>query len=236
MVSGFDRYFQLARCFRDEDLRNDRQPEFTQIDLEASFVGVDDVLGYVETVLGALWDEAGQTVGRPFPRIPWREAMERYGTDKPDLRYELAIADWTAQVGPLGVPFFDSALKNGARVRGLAVKGGAALSRKDVDQLAETAKQLGGSGLAWVKRQGEQISGSVGKHFTAAALGALGVGDGDVALLAVGPDRLTSPVLDRVRDRKSTRLNSSHGYISYAVFCLKKKKKTRLARRAARLC
>ena len=106
------------------------------------------------------------------------------------------------------MPFFDSALKNGARVRGLAVKGGAALSRKDVDQLAETAKQLGSSGLAWVKRQGEQISGSVGKHFTAAALGALGVGDGDVALLAVGPDRLTSPVLDRVRREVIRRLGT----------------------------
>src|SRR5881398_3905110 len=208
MVSGFDRYFQLARCFRDEDLRNDRQPEFTQIDLEASFVGVEDVLGFVEAVLVALWDEAGQPVARPFPRIPWREAMERYGTDKPDLRYELAIADWTAQVGPLGVPFFDSALKNGARVRGLAVKGGAALSRKDVDQLAETAKQLGSSGLAWVKRQGEQISGSVGKHFTADTLGALGIGDGDAALIAAGPDRVTSPVLDRVRQEVIRRLGA----------------------------
>src|SRR5881409_2659266 len=206
MVCGFDRYFQIARCFRDEDLRYDRQPEFTQIDLEASFVRSEEVLGFVEGVLVALWDEAGQRVARPFPRIPWREAMERFGTDKPDLRYELAIADWTAQVGPLGVPFFDSALKNGSRVRGLAVKGGGALSRKDVDQLAEAAKQLGSSGLAWVKRQGEQISGSVGKHFTAEALGQLGVGDGDAALMAVGPDRVTSPVLDRVRQEVIRRL------------------------------
>ena len=199
MVSGFDRYFQLARCFRDEDLRNDRQPEFTQIDLEASFVGMEDVLGYVEAVLVALWDEAGHTIARPFPRIAWREAMERYGTDKPDLRYEVPIADWTAEVRPLAVPFFQSVLKDGARVRALAVKGGGGLSRKDVDQLAEAAKQLGGSGLAWVKRQGEQISGSVGKHFTAETLGQLGVGDGDAALMVVGPDRVTSPVLDRVR-------------------------------------
>src|SRR3989449_10132159 len=121
---------------------------------------MEAVLGYVEAVLVALWDEAGHAIGRPFPRITWREAMERYGTDKPDLRYELSIADWTAQVKPLAVPFVQSALKDGARVRGLAVKGGGGLSRKDVDQLAEAAKQLGGSGLAWGKRQGEHISRS----------------------------------------------------------------------------
>jgi len=206
MVSGFDRYFQLARCFRDEDLRNDRQPEFTQIDLEASFAGMEDVLGYVEAVLVALWDEAGHTIARPFPHIAWGEAMERYGTDKPDLRYEVPIADWTAEVRPLAVPFFQSVLKDGARVRALAVKGGGGLSRKDVDQLADAAKQLGGSGLAWVKRQGEQISGSVGKHFTAETLGQLGVGDGDAALMVVGPDRVTSPVLDRVRQEVIRRL------------------------------
>jgi len=206
MVAGFDRYFQIARCFRDEDLRNDRQPEFTQIDLEASFVGVEDVIGYVEQVLVALWDEAGHAVARPFPRLTWRDAMERYGTDKPDLRFGLAIGDWTAQVKALGVPFFQPALKDGARIRGLAVKGGAALSRKDVDQLAEAAKQLGGAGLAWVKRQGEQISGSVGKHFTPEVLGALGVADGDAALMTVGPDRVTSPVLDRVRQEVIRRL------------------------------
>jgi aspartyl-tRNA synthetase len=207
MVSGFDRYFQIARCFRDEDLRNDRQPEFTQIDLEASFVGMEDVLGYVEAVLADLWDEGAEhKVARPFPRMTWRDAMERYGTDKPDLRYDLQIVDWTAHVKPLAVPFFQSALKDGARVRGLAVKGGGALSRKDVDQLADTAKQLGGAGLAWVKRQGEQISGSVGKHFTAEALGGIGVGDGDVGLMTVGPDRVTSPVLDRVRQEVIQRL------------------------------
>jgi len=206
MVAGFDRYFQIARCFRDEDLRNDRQPEFTQIDLEASFVGVDDVIGYVEQVLGALWSEAGQAVARPFPRLTWRDAMERYGTDKPDLRFGFSIADWTAQLKPLGVPFFQPARDDGARIRGLAVKGGGALSRKDVDQLADAAKQLGGAGLAWVKRQGEQITGSVGKHFTPAVLGTLGVGDGDAALMTVGPDRVTSPVLDRVRQEVIRRL------------------------------
>jgi aspartyl-tRNA synthetase len=199
MVSGFDRYFQIARCFRDEDLRNDRQPEFTQIDIEASFVGVEDVLGFVETVLVDLWEEGGHTIPRPFPRLSHREAMERYGTDKPDLRYDLPIADWTAHVKPLGVPFFEPALANGARVRGIAVQGGAALSRKDVDQLADAAKQMGGSGIAWAKRQGDQISGSVGKHFTSEALGRLGVQDGDAAVMTVGPDHVTSPVLHRAR-------------------------------------
>ena len=206
MVAGLDRYFQIARCFRDEDLRNDRQPEFTQIDLEASFVGAEDVIGYVEQVLVALWHEAGHAVARPFPRLTWRDAMERYGTDKPDLRFGFAIADWSGQVKPLGVPFFQAGLKDGARIRGLAVTGGGALSRKDVDQLAEAAKQLGGAGLAWVKRQGEQISGSVAKHFTPDLLGALGVGDGDAALMTVGPDRVTSPVLDRVRQEVIRRL------------------------------
>jgi aspartyl-tRNA synthetase len=205
-VAGYDRYFQLARCFRDEDLRYDRQPEFTQIDIEASFVRQDDVMGFVEAVLVALWDEAGHEIPRPFPRMSWRDAMERYGTDKPDLRYDFPIVDWTAVVSPLGVPFFASAGQNGTRVRGIAVSGGGALSRKDVDQLAEAAKQLGGSGLAWVKRQGDQVSGSVAKQFTTETLGTLGVGDGDAALFAVGPDRVTSQVLDRVRHEVIRRL------------------------------
>src|SRR5436190_18883477 len=205
MVAGFDRYVQIARCFRDEDLRNDRQPEFTQIDLEASFVGVEDVIGYVEQVLVALWSEAGQAVARPFPRLTWRDAMERYGTDKPDLRFDFPISDWTAQVQPLAVPFLQAAT-NGSRVRGIAVRGGGTLSRKDVDQLAETAKTHGVPGLAWVKRQGEQLSGSVGKHFTAEALGRIGIGDGDVALMTVGPDRVTSPALDKVRREVIRRL------------------------------
>ncbi len=206
MVAGYDRYFQVARCFRDEDLRNDRQPEFTQIDLEASFVGVEDVLSIVESVIAALWEEAGQTVPRPFPRLAYRDAMERYGSDKPDLRYDLAITDWTARVRSLAVPFFEAATNDGARVRGLAVPGGGVLSRKDVDQLAQMAKQAGATGLAWVKRQGDQIAGSVGKYFTVDSLGALGVGDGDAALVVVGPDRVTSPVLDRVRQDVIRRL------------------------------
>lgn len=206
MVAGFDRYFQIARCFRDEDLRNDRQPEFTQIDLEASFVGPEDVLAVVEAVLVALWDEAGEQVASPFPRLAYRDAMERFGTDKPDLRYGFEVRDWSGPVGARRVPFAMPALADGGRVRGIAVPGGAALSRKDTDALAAVAKELGGTGLAWVKRQGDQLSGSVAKYFDAESLGALGVGDGDGALFTVGSDRVTSPVLDRVRQGVIARL------------------------------
>ncbi len=206
MVAGFDRYFQIARCFRDEDQRNDRQPEFTQIDLEASFVTQDDVLGFVEAVLADLWEEAGQGVERPFPRLTYREAMERYGSDKPDLRYGLEIRDWTGPVAALAIPFVRQALTNGARVRGIAVPGGAILSRKDVDGLTEAAKHSGAGGLAWVKRQGDEVSGSLGRYFTTESLGGLGVGDGDAALLVVGADRVTAPALDRVRQGLITRL------------------------------
>ena len=206
MVAGFDRYFQIARCFRDEDLRNDRQPEFTQIDLEASFITQDDVMGVVEAVLVGLWEEAGERVASPFQRLAHRDAMERYGTDKPDLRYDFPITDWTTLLRPLGLPFVDSALTNGARVRGLAVKGGSLLSRKDVDQLAATAKELGGAGLAWAKRQGEEITGSLAKHLSPSVFAGLGAGDGDAVLLTVGPDRVTSVVLDRVRQHVIQRL------------------------------
>ena len=224
MVAGFDRYFQIARCFRDEDLRNDRQPEFTQIDIEASFVTPEDVIGLVETVLAAMWAEAGHPVPRPFPRMAHREALERYGTDKPDLRYDLPINDWTAQMRPRDVPFFHAARENGARVRGLAVKGGGALSRKDVDGLTDAAKQLGGSGLGWVKRQGDQLTGSLAKYFDAESLGALGATDGDAVLIAVGPDRVTSPVLDRVRQELIRRLapapRSEHAFVWVVDFPL----------------
>ncbi|HET7186622.1 MAG TPA: aspartate--tRNA ligase, partial [Gemmatimonadaceae bacterium] len=110
MVSGFDRYFQIARCFRDEDLRADRQPEFTQIDLEASFVAQDDVQFVVETVLVALWKTAGHEIPTPFPRLTWRDAMERFGVDKPDLRYGLEIEDLSRLVGEDAAPFLRAAI------------------------------------------------------------------------------------------------------------------------------
>ncbi|HET7241281.1 MAG TPA: aspartate--tRNA ligase, partial [Gemmatimonadales bacterium] len=130
MVAGFDRYFQIARCFRDEDLRADRQPEFTQIDVEASFVGVEDVLGFGEGLVAALWSEAGQVIETPIPRMRHRDAMERYGSDKPDLRYGLEIADVTEVFRNTEFSVTRNAIAAGGRVRGIRVPGGATLTRK----------------------------------------------------------------------------------------------------------
>ncbi|HET9727008.1 MAG TPA: aspartate--tRNA ligase, partial [Gemmatimonadales bacterium] len=127
MVAGYDRYFQIARCFRDEDLRADRQPEFTQIDLEASFISAEDIQGVVERVLVELWAEGGVEVARPFPRLAWRDAMERYGIDKPDLRYALELRDLTGLLGVDAAPFLAEACAKGGRLRGLVLPGGAAL-------------------------------------------------------------------------------------------------------------
>jgi len=210
MVAGFDRYFQLSRCFRDEDLRYDRQPEFTQIDIEASFVTQDDVLAIVEAVLVALWDEAGHRIERPFTRLSWRDAMERYGTDKPDLRYDFEIKDfsrWAKTDGKIvGEAVRQKLEGKDARLRGIVVPGGAAFSRKDIDRLSQEVKQVGGWGPAWVKRQGEQVSGSIAKDADVETLGALGVRDGDLALLTVGADQVTSPALDKVRREVIRRL------------------------------
>ncbi|MEK6609909.1 MAG: aspartate--tRNA ligase, partial [Gemmatimonadota bacterium] len=126
MVAGFDRYFQLARCFRDEDLRADRQPEFTQIDLEASFIGVEDVYAVTETVLVALWREGGHEVAAPFPRMAYRDAMERYGSDQPDLRFALEIRDLTGLIGSESGEFLRAAVGRGERVRAIVAPGGAA--------------------------------------------------------------------------------------------------------------
>jgi len=198
MVAGFDRYFQIARCFRDEDLRADRQPEFTQIDLEASFVGPEDVYAAVEAVLVALWEEGGHAVERPFPRMTFAAAMERFGTDKPDTRFGYELEDRTARLTGRGFRAFDEARDAGGRVRAIHVPGGAALSRKDLDALTEAAKRAGLGGLASVKRQGDQLSGPLAR-LTDASPESFGVADGDLLLVAAGSDAVTGPALDRVR-------------------------------------
>jgi aspartyl-tRNA synthetase len=196
MVAGFDRYFQIARCFRDEDLRADRQPEFTQIDIEASFVGQEDVLRVVEEVLASLWEEAGQPVTPPFPRLSWAEAMERFGTDKPDLRYGFEIADHTGLVGESSAPWLRDAIKGG-RLRGILAPGGAALPRKAIDGLVAEVQGLGGT-LLWARRAGTWEGAGV-KAIGADPLQTLPAREGDLLLAVPGRDRITAPALHAAR-------------------------------------
>jgi len=199
MVAGLDRYVQIARCFRDEDLRADRQPEFTQIDVEASFVGVDDVLAWIEGLMTALAGVAGIDAPLPFPRLTWAESMERYGSDRPDLRYDLAIHDWTEATADLDFGIIRSQVDAGGRARGLLVEGGAALSRRRIDELDGAAKSAGAPGLLWAKRDEEGTSGPLGKFLAPHHGDALGMRPGDLALVVAGPDRSTSPTLSAVR-------------------------------------
>jgi aspartyl-tRNA synthetase len=199
MVAGFDRYFQIARCFRDEDLRADRQPEFTQIDVEASFVAPDDILGWMEGLMGALAEVAAVEAPVPFPRMTWREAMDRYGSDRPDLRYGLPIEDWTALTADVDFRILRSAVEGGGRVRGIRVPGGARLSRKEIEAVESEAKGAGLPGLLWAKRTLEGASGTIGKFLTDKHFGDMNAAVDDLLLLAAGPDRVTSPGLAATR-------------------------------------
>ncbi|MBR6563372.1 MAG: aspartate--tRNA ligase [Clostridia bacterium] len=167
MVAGFDRYFQIARCFRDEDLRADRQPEFTQIDMEMSFVDTDDVLAVGEGLIKHIFKDCmGVDIPTPLPRYTFRECMERFGSDKPDLRFGMEIVNLNDALKGCGFPVFASAIEAGGSVRAINLKGYAEkLSRKDIDKLADYAKGCGAKGLAWVKR-GETDGGSFLKHMT----------------------------------------------------------------------
>ena len=200
MAAGFDRYFQIARCFRDEDLRADRQPEFTQIDVEASFVDTDDILGWMEGLMVALAEEAPRVRAQaPFVRMTHAEALERYGTDRPDLRYGLEIQDWTTALTRLDAPVFSAAVAEGGRVRGLLLESGAALSRKQIEAIEGHAKATGAPGLLWAKRTDEGGSGSLARFMDEEAYRELGMKPGDLVLVAAGSDGMTSPALSAAR-------------------------------------
>lgn len=199
MVAGYDRYFQIARCFRDEDLRADRQPEFSQIDIEASFVSADDVQAVVERVLIDLWEEAGHSVPRPFRRLAWQEALERFGIDKPDLRYGLELQDLSGLIGPEAAPFVLEAKSQGGRLRGIVAPGGAALSRKDLDALTLQAKNAGANGLIWTRRGDSGWEGQGTKALGTSLLDRLAAAPGDLIVAVAGPDTMTSPALHAVR-------------------------------------
>jgi aspartyl-tRNA synthetase len=223
MASGFDRYFQIARCFRDEDLRADRQPEFTQIDLEASFVTPPDVYAVVEAVLAGLWEEGSQPVATPFVRLAYPDAMERYGTDKPDVRYGLELENLGDLLTGRGFRAFDAAVGDGGRVRGLRVPGGAVLSRKDIDVLTTVARDAGIGGLATLKRQGDQLSGPLAK-LPGITADVAALPDGTLLLAVAGPDAATSSALSRIRDALIERLqpppSATHAFLWVEQFPL----------------
>jgi aspartyl-tRNA synthetase len=213
MVAGFDRYFQVARCLRDEDLRADRQPEFTQIDAEMSFVGEEDVYGVCERMLAQIYREAiGQDLDVPFPRMTWAEAVETYGTDKPDLRIPWTLVDMTPELTGIGFGIFDGVANGGGRVRGMVVPGGAALSRKQLDALDRVARDAGAKGVLWIKRTDDGWSGPVAKVLDgeagAAFAAAHDVTPGDLALVVAGPERETSHALDALRRAAAVELDA----------------------------
>ena len=205
MISGFDRYFQLARCFRDEDLRADRQPEFTQIDIEASFVGVEDILALAEGLIGVIWREAGHEIPPKFERIRYVDAMEDYGCDRPDLRYDLKIRDYTELFRPLEFGITQSAIASGGRVRGIVIPGAASWSRKQVDELEAIAKSAGVGGLLRIKRADGKLDGPIAKFFTPEAEAALALPNDALALFVAANDRVSNPALDRVRQECASR-------------------------------
>jgi len=200
MVAGFDRYFQIARCFRDEDLRADRQPEFTQIDVEASFVEVEDILVWMEGLMASLAAVGGIDAPLPFPRLTWTESMERYGSDRPDLRFELEIHDWTEATAAVDFGIIRTQVDAGGRVRGVLVQGGARLSRREIGLIEDVAKAAGAPGLLWAKRSDEGTSGPLGKFLKPEEADAMSMNVGDLVFVAAGSDALTSPVLAAVRD------------------------------------
>lgn len=190
MVAGFDRYMQIARCFRDEDLRADRQPEFTQIDLEMSFVDMEDVLGIGEGYMKRVFKEAlGVDIQLPLPRITYKEAMERFGSDKPDTRYGMELYDLSDIVKDCGFGVFSNTVKDGGSVRGITAKNAfKSLSRKEIDKLTDSVKGNGAKGLAWARiAEDGTVSSSFAKFITVDELNAIlekaGAEAGDVVLI-----------------------------------------------------
>ncbi len=203
MIAGTDRYFQIVRCFRDEDLRADRQPEFTQIDVEMSFATRDLVFAAIEPLIARIFEVIGRDVTVPFPRMSYADAITRYGSDKPDLRVGMVITDVSSAFAGSTFGVFREAVASGGVVRGIVVPDGGGASRKELDTLAEEAKALGAGGLVWVRRSGDAVQSSAlkaaGEAALRSALDAAGAGAADLLLLACGPADATSKVLGQVR-------------------------------------
>ena len=218
MLSGCDRYYQLARCYRDEDARGDRQPEFTQLDFEMTFVDQDDVLAVLEAAFAAAFrDGIGHELPLPFPRIPFHDAMNRYGSDRPDLRYELDLHEFTelARVGEFGI--FKKAAERGDTVKALRAPGLAGYSRRQIEELEEHAKTYGAAGLAWMKCGADGLESGVSRFYQAQQAEiyeALGAEPGDLLLMVAAPWRTACTALGAVR----TELARREGLAAEGVF------------------
>lgn len=214
MVSGFDRYFQIAKCFRDEDLRADRQPEFTQIDLEMSFVDMEDVLQIGEDYIKRVFKDAlGVDVPTPFPRYTYNQVLERFGSDKPDIRFGMELFDLTDIVKDCGFAVFKNAIDSGGSVRGITAKNAVkTYSRKELDKLTEFVRGIGAKGLAWIRLTGNGISSSFGKFMTEAQMQAIldraGAQTGDVVMIiADANNHHVLTTLGAVRCEAAQKLN-----------------------------
>ncbi len=205
MCSGYDRYFQIARCFRDEDLRADRQPEFTQIDMELSFVDVDDVIDVNERLLAKLFREVlGVEVQLPIPRMTWQEAMDRFGSDKPDTRFGMELTDVTDVVKGCEFAVFKGAIENGGSVRGINAKGQGGMPRKKIDKLVSFAKDYGAKGLAYIAIQEDgTVKSSFAKFMKeeemANLVEAMSAENGDLLLFAADKNKVVWDVLGSLR-------------------------------------
>ena len=202
MVAGFERYFQITRCFRDEDLRADRQPEFTQIDIEMSFAEHDELFAIIERLVREIFALRGHNVALPFQRLPYREAMEKYGSDKPDLRIPYQIQDFSAEAGTWNSDLLNGALANGAKVKGLVIPDARAYSRKQLDEINETGKKLGGKGVIWMKKGDDGFKASL--KIPAAAIAAFyqerKIDPGSLVLLIADDESQALTLAGRLRE------------------------------------
>jgi len=206
MISSFDRYYQMARCFRDEDLRGDRQPEFTQLDIEMSFVHEDDVMEVTEDLMIKLSKELypdRKLQFEPFKRITWHDAMNNYGSDKPDLRFEMKMVDVSEVVATCDFKVFSGTIQNGGKVKALRVEGGADFTRKEIDELEETAKTYGAKGLAYIKFTKDGPDGGITKFFKEDELNKIKehseARDGDIVFFAADKFQVACESLGQVR-------------------------------------
>jgi len=212
MISGFDKYFQMAHCFRDEDLRADRQPEFTQLDLEMSFVDQEDVFEVMEKMFFAVFKEILEIeLPIPFPRLTYKEAMARYGSDKPDLRFGLEIKDVSDIVARSEFRVFTSVIESGGCVRALNAKGCGGYTRKEIDRLEEIAKHLGGKGLARMKMEDGKLQSNIDKFFSdeikTQLIKVMDAEEGDLILFVADKQKMVCKILGELRNRLGNELD-----------------------------